>query len=148
MATPRRHRSSLSRIDYSISEQDGYSETGAGAAGLIVSDSDYDSARVSGGVRVQHQYMLFESYEATLQGRALMNFALSNSDSDFNVAFVGAPGTTFNIEGTDQDDVFGQIGAGLSIEINDYWDFNFDADLQISGEGYGAVIMGGLSYTF
>jgi len=136
------------RLDYSVSEQDGYSETGAGGAGLIVDDSDYDSVRVAGGVRVQHQYMLFQQYEATLQGRALVNVALSNSDSGLNVAFVGQPGTSFAIEGSDQDDLFGQVGTGLSVAINENWDMHFDADVQFSSDAFGAVVMGGLSYNF
>jgi autotransporter-associated beta strand protein len=136
------------RIDYSVSEQDGYTETGAGAAGLIVDDTDYDSLRVAGGVRVQHQFMLFESYEATLQGRGLVNIALSNSDSEFNVAFVGDPATSLAIEGSDLDDVFGQIGVGLSVQINDNWDLHFDLDQQISSEALGTHLSAGLSYSF
>lgn len=136
------------RLDYSISDQDGYNETGAGTAGLNVSSSEYDSIRAAFGVRVQHQYMIFNQHEATFQARALVNAAISNSDSTMNVSFVGAPGTTFQIEGSDQDDVFGQIGVGLTVQINDDWDMYFDIDQQFSSDALGTLVVGGLRYSF
>lgn len=138
----------FARLDYSLSDQDGYSETGAGTAGLDVASSEFDSVRAALGVRVQHQYMLANQYEAVLRGRGLVNIALSNSDSDLNVSFVGTPGSGFTVEGSDQDDIFGQIGVGLSVEINDRWDFHIDLDQQFSGDALGTLISGGLSYEF
>jgi autotransporter-associated beta strand protein len=136
------------RLDYSLSDQDGYTESGAGTAGLNVSSTEYDSVRAALGARVQHQYMLANQYEAVLRGRALVNVALSNSDADLNASFVGTPGSGFTIEGSDQDDIFGQIGVGLSVEINDSWDFHIDLDQQFSGDALGTLISGGLSYEF
>lgn len=138
----------FARIDYSLSDQDGYSETGAGTAGLSVASSEYDSVRAAVGLRVQHQYMFANQYEATFQARALANIAITESDSNLNVSFVGAPGTTFNIEGSDQDDLFGQIGLGLSVEINHKWDMHFSLDQQISDEALGTLLAAGLSYKF
>ncbi|MEO0474579.1 MAG: hypothetical protein AAF085_01230 [Planctomycetota bacterium] len=92
--------------------------------------------------------MFANQYEATLQGRALIDVALSNSDSNLGVSFVGAPGPGFSIEGADQDDICGQFGAGLSVELDDDWDLNLGIDVQISDDAYGAVFAGGLSYTF
>lgn len=138
----------FARLDYSISDQDGYSETGAGTAGLVVASSEYDSVRAAFGVRVQHQYMFLNQHEATFQARALVNTAISNSDSGLNVAFVGAPGTSFEIEGSDQDDIFGQIGFGLSVQINNNWDIHFDIDQQFSSDAMGTLVVGGLSYSF
>ena len=138
----------FARLAYSLSAQDGYSETGAGPAGLNVGDIDYDSVRAQVGVRVQHQYMFYNQYEATLQGRALADIAISDTDSDLNVSFVGAPGTGFSIEGTDQDDIFGQIGVGLSVELDDDWDLHLGIDQQFSDDAFGTVIAGGLSYSF
>lgn len=138
----------FARLDYSISDQDGYSETGAGTAGLNVGSGSFDSVRAAFGARVQHQYMLFNQYEATFQARGLVNVAISNSDADLNVSFVGTPGSGFNIEGSDQDDIYGQIGFGLSVEINDNWDMHFGVDQQFSSDAMGTVIAGGLSYSF
>ncbi|MEM6505040.1 MAG: autotransporter domain-containing protein [Planctomycetota bacterium] len=138
----------FARLDYSISIQDGYSESGAGTAGLVVGDQDFDSIRAAFGARVQHQYMFGNNYEATLQARGLVNIALSNSDSDLNVSFVGTPGSNFAIEGSDQDDVYGQIGIGFSIEIDDNWDLHLGIDQQFSSDALGTVLAGGLSYTF
>lgn len=136
------------RIAYSLSDQDGYNETGAGAAGLNVSSSQYDSIRAALGLRVQHQYMLANQYEATFQARALANVAISDSNSNLNVSFVGAPGTTFNIEGSDQDDAYAQLGLGLSVEINRSWDMHFNLDQQIASDALGTVFSAGLSYEF
>ncbi len=136
------------RLDYSISDQDGYSETGAGTAGLNVSSTDFDSSRVAVGVRAEHQYMIFNQYEAVLRGSALANFALVNTDSDLSVSFVNTANSGFEIAGSDQDDVFGQIGVGLSVEINKHWDFHFDIDQQFSDSAMGTVIAGSLSYEF
>lgn len=136
------------RLDYSISDQDGYSETGAGTAGLNVGADEFDSSRVAAGLRVEHQYMLFNQHEAVLRGSALANFALQNTDSDLSVSFVNTPGSAFEIAGSDQDDVFGQVGVGLSVEINDSWDFHFDLEQQFSDSAMGTVIAGGLSYEF
>ncbi|MBX2850735.1 MAG: autotransporter domain-containing protein [Phycisphaeraceae bacterium] len=138
----------FARLDYSLSDQDGYSETGAGSAGLNVSSSEFDSVRAALGVRVQHQYMLANQYEAVLRGRGLVNVAISNSDSGLNVSFVGTPGSSFAVEGSDQDDIFGQIGFGLSVEINDSWDLHIDLDQQFSGDAMGTLVSGGLSYEF
>jgi autotransporter-associated beta strand protein len=138
----------FARLTYSISDQDGYSESGAGTAGLVVDDEEFDSIRAAVGVRVQHQYMFANAIEATLQGRALVNFAIDNSDSSLNVSFVNTPGSNFAIEGTDQDDIFGQIGAGLALEINQNWDFHIDLDLQLSDEATAAVLAAGLRYEF
>ncbi|MEM9345292.1 MAG: autotransporter domain-containing protein [Planctomycetota bacterium] len=138
----------FARLDYSISFQDGYSESGAGTAGLVVGDQDFDSIRAAFGARVQHQYMFGNNYEATLQAHGLVNIALSNSDSDLNVSFVGTPGSNFAIEGSDQDDVFGQIGVGFSIEVDDNWDLHLGVDQQFSSDAVGTVLAGGLSYTF
>lgn len=138
----------FARLDYSISDQDGYSETGAGTAGLNVASNEFDSARAALGARVQKQFMLFNQYEATFQARALANFALSNSDSNLNVSFVGTPGSGFNVEGSEQDDLYGQIGFGLSVEINDDWDMHFGLDQQFSDDAMGTVLTAGLSYSF
>lgn len=136
------------RLDYSISFQDGYSETGAGTAGLVVQSNEYDSLRAAAGVRVQHQFMFRGFYEAVLRGRALVNGALVNSDSTLNVSFAGAPGTGFAIEGSDQDDIFGQVGVGFSMEINRDWDLHLDLDQQFSSDALGTLIAAGLSYEF
>ncbi|MFK7788171.1 MAG: autotransporter domain-containing protein, partial [Phycisphaeraceae bacterium] len=136
------------RLDYSISSQDGYSETGAGTAGLNVNSEDFDSSRIAGGLRVEHQYMIFNQSEATLRGNALVSFALANTDSALSASFVNTPGSNFEIVGADQDDVFGQIGVGLSVEINDNWDMHFDIDQQFSDSSTGTVIAGMLSYEF
>ena len=46
------------------------------------------------------------------------------------------------------DDVYGQIGLGLSVEINDNWDMHLGFDQQFSSDALGTVIAGGLSYDF
>ena len=135
-------------MDYSLSSQDGYSETGAGTAGLNISSEDFDSSRIAGGLRVEHQYMIFNQREATLRGSALASFALSNPDSTLGASFVNTPGSNFEIVGADQDDVFGQVGVGLSIEINNNWDIHFDIDHQFSDSSNGTFLAGVLSYEF
>lgn len=138
----------FARLDYSIFNQDGYSESGAGAAGLNVQSSDYDSMFVAGGARIQHQFMFLNDFEATFQVRGQMNWALDNSDSNLNVSFVNTPGSNFQIEGSGQDDVYGQFGLGFAIDLNDTWYLHLNYDQQISDSATASLFSVGLSFNY
>ncbi len=136
------------RLGFATIFQDGYDESGLGTAGLSVDSEVIDSLRLELGARGEWHVWLFESIKTTFRGRALVNVALLDEQTDLDVAFVDTPGSDFSVEGVDSDNVFGVIGVGVSVPFSDTGYVFVDVDHQFGDRTSGSVLAAGFRLEF
>lgn len=93
---------------------DGFTEDGAGAVNLIVAEAKDTVVSPSLGLRAG---TAFETGMATLRPELSLSYTFQGESESFrDVAYLGAPGTSFRLQGIQPDDAF-TIGAGLYADI-------------------------------
>jgi outer membrane autotransporter protein len=98
------------RADYSYIDDDGYTETGAGASNLIVGGSDVDELILGIDGKVTHDY----NEKTQLTANVGLGYDALADEGSITSAFAGAPGATFKTEGVEPEELVGEVGVGAT----------------------------------
>ncbi len=102
------------RLEYRKVDFDGFTEDGAGAVNLVVEGAKDSVLSPSLGVRAGTS---FDTGVASLRPELTISYTFEGESESFrDVAFLGAPGDRFRLQGIQPDDYF-TIGAGLFADI-------------------------------
>lgn len=135
-------------LDYTHLTQDAYTETGAGAINLNVSELSTSRTTVGGGVKLGSK---IESGSTTLSPELkLATYHISGgNDTDIAAQYVGG-GEKFVTPGNDLNNMMYNIGLGLKAQISDNTTLGFAVDYDRSSdglfEGYTGQVFGRIAF--
>lgn len=135
-------------LDYTHLTQDAYTETGAGAINLNVSELSTSRTTVGGGVKLGSK---IESGSTTLTPELkLATYHISGgNDTDIAAQYVGG-GEKFVTPGNDLNNMMYNIGLGLKAQISDNTTLGFAVDYDRSSdglfEGYTGQVFGRIAF--
>ena len=135
-------------LDYTHLTQDAYTETGAGAINLNVSELSTSRTTVGGGVKLGSK---IESGSTTLSPELkLATYHISGgNDTDIAAQYVGG-GEKFVTPGNNLDNMMYNIGLGLKAQISDSTSLGFTVDYDRSSdglfEGYTGQVFGRIAF--
>ncbi len=106
-------------IDYIHSKRSDFTETGAGAANLNVSDQDQDSLRTRVGFRLAHEINTQKISRITPY--TTIAYVREHMDSviHMNAGFAAAPTTSFRVSGPKLDRDRLRVGLGVTGQLNE-----------------------------
>jgi len=118
-------------LAYSNLDLDGFTETGAGAANLTVTDQDFDFVQSTLGLSVSKRFETANgvSYVPEAHVAWLHEFA---DDNQANTSTFAAGGPAFSTQGLDPADDSANIGASLAIYASDQLDVRAAYDFEIN----------------
>lgn len=135
-------------LDYTHLTQDAYTETGAGAINLNVSELSTSRTTVGGGVKLGSK---IESGSTTLTPELkLATYHISGgNDTDIAAQYVGG-GEKFVTPGSDLNNMMYNVGLGLKAQISDNTTLGFAVDYDRSSdglfEGYTGQVFGRIAF--
>ena len=135
-------------LDYTHLTQDAYTETGAGAINLNVSELSTSRTTVGGGVKLGSK---IESGSTTLTPELkLATYHISGgNDTDIAAQYVGG-GEKFVTPGNDLNNMMYNVGLGLKAQISDNTTLGFAVDYDRSSdglfEGYTGQVFGRIAF--
>ncbi|MEZ6143185.1 MAG: autotransporter domain-containing protein [Zavarzinella sp.] len=115
-------------LQYVHARRNGFQESGAGALNIISAADGADSLRSILGVRTVCDYSL-GGYHFQPEFRVAWVHEFLNAGFGFTSMLVGLPGTTFPIQGVNQQRDFAQLGVGTAVKISDSLSLNWHYDL-------------------
>ena len=119
--------------DYTHLDQDGYTETGAGAINLTVNSTSVDRTTLGGGFRVGTK--LTAGHTTFLPELKIAAYDYLNQNAqDITAQYVGG-GTEFVTPGTKLDNTMYNFGLGLKAEISSTTSLGLTIDYDRSGDG-------------
>jgi len=134
--------SPFGRLHYISLDEDGFLETGAGDMNLVVEDRDTDSLVSEIGLRVAgNHYFKNATFVPRFSVAWVYDFDID--DRTITSRFVGAPGSSFTLDGLDQDQSRARIEAGCQL-MHGRWSFSLDYYGEFGG-GYEAQAVQGLA---
>jgi len=135
-------------LQYTYLEQDGYTETGAGALNLNVGSQDADSLRTALGAQIQGRWQLGTDVALVPTVRAEWLHEFLDDSRGINASFNNAAPGSFLVNTSDPDRDFGLIGLNLDFLIGEQWSAFVGYDAQFSGDYFGNSVTGGARYEF
>lgn len=109
-------------MDSSWAWLDGFSESGAGNAGLHVKSEDAWGIVFGLGTRYTQEFELMpNSRSATFTAEAMLLLDAGDQGKSMNAAFLGSPHNRFRLQEADYGRVGCLIGAGLTIPVRERW---------------------------
>ena len=106
-------------IDYIHSKRSDFTETGAGAANLNVSDQDQNSLRTSVGFRLAHEINTQKISRITPYTSIAYVREHMDSVIHMNAGFAAAPTTSFRASGPRLDRDRLRVGLGVTGQLNE-----------------------------
>jgi len=106
-------------IDYIHSKRSDFTETGAGAANLNVSDQDQDSLRTRVGFRLAHEINTQKISHITPYTTVAYVREHMDSVIHMNAGFAAAPTTSFRVSGPKLDRDRLRVGLGVTGQLNE-----------------------------
>ena len=106
-------------IDYIHSKRSDFTETGAGAANLNVSDQDQNSLRTSVGFRIAHEINTQKISRITPYTSIAYVREHMDSVIHMNAGFAAAPTTSFRVSGPRLDRDRLRVGLGVTGQLNE-----------------------------
>jgi outer membrane autotransporter protein len=125
-------------VEYSHSNRDGFTESGAGTANLSADDENEDSLRAKIGFRISDEI-------ATQGGRKIAPFVsvayvreMLDDASQLEAGFESVPTTTFRIDGPEIERNRLQVGFGVTGQLNDRATLNlgYNGELATSDDNH------------
>ncbi len=115
-------------VRYTNFQADGYTETGAGAANLTVSDRETNSISGSVGARLRQEVELDTGLRLTPEFRTFLNHEFDETERVINAALAGG---SFTVQGTKAPRTTATVGGGISVMLADRAKLfvNYDAEL-------------------
>lgn len=106
-------------LSYTYLDREGFTETGAGAANLVVQDSSNDSIRSQLGVRLGHTFNTAggKALEGMLSAAWVHEFG--DTTSTMAASFSSAPGNVFRVDSVDLERERLALTTGLSGYVSD-----------------------------
>ena len=115
------------RIDYTYLEDDGYTETGAGASNLIVGSSDVDDLIIGIDGELAHNFNASTLFTADLG----LGYDILADQGSITSAFAGAPSASFKTTGIDPSGWLVRGGLGLVFGEEDAMQFSLNYDFKV-----------------
>jgi autotransporter-associated beta strand protein len=123
-------------VDYTRLDQDGYTESGAGALNLEVEDNDLDSLVLGVGMRVHGTWKVDEELWIVpeLRGRWLHEFL--DTDRLIEARLVSAPigSSAFRIQGVELPRDAGSVGVAWNVITESAWSIIGSYDAILNGD--------------
>jgi outer membrane autotransporter protein len=135
----------LVALQYLYLRQNGFTETGAGAANLAVSGIDTHSLRIIPGVRLR-RFFATPGGSLTPEFRALWMHEFLDAASLVTTRFAATPGAGFTVRGADSGRDWALLGAGLNWQANQRLSLYAGYNLQINARQAFHLGSGGLQY--
>ncbi len=125
-------------IEYTHSNRDDFTETGAGIANLSVNDEDEDSLRTKLGLRLSHDITTGNGIQVTPSASVAYVREMMDSVSRLEAAFTAVPTSTFRIDGSDLDRDRVQVGLGVTGQLNERTTLNiaYNGELADSDDNH------------
>jgi outer membrane autotransporter protein len=142
--TPQTTLTPYAGIEYTHTNREGFTESGAGVMNLSVNDEDHNSLRTTLGFRVSEE--ITTGSNMRIKPYAYVAYVREHLDTEatMEAGFSGVPSSTFRIEGTDLDRDRAQVGAGISGQVNERLSFNLGYTGEIAGSddhhGFSATV--------
>ncbi len=136
----------LMSLQYVLLNQEDFTETGAGAANLMVDPDTVNSLRFALGGRISGTLPVGVWGVVTPEFRARWVHEFLDTDQVVTNSFSGAPGANFAIQGVDLGRDYGVIGVGVSANITPTTLLTLDYDLQFSDALSAHTGRGGLEF--
>lgn len=135
-------------LQYTHLENDGYTESGAGALNLTVNSWDTDSLRSAVGGRIEGRWQLTQdvALEPSLTAQWLHEFL--NDSYGITSAFNDPAAGSFSVFTDEADRDFGLVGLNLNFLIGEEWSAFVGYNAQFSGDYFGNSITGGARFEF
>lgn len=124
-----------------------FTETGAGAAGLMVSSQTLDLIMPSAGLRLSSIFNA-GAFTITPELNARYYYNFGDTDVAMTAGLIGAPAAPFTVEGTGIGHNIGVLAAGLSAQQAANLRVSAQYELQLSDDVTAQVFSMGLKYTW
>ena len=126
------HFQPYAALEYIQLHQNGFAETGAGAADLSVGGVEADALRGFLGSRLSSYFRTNEGRLITLEGRAAWRHEFLNESRVLDAGFAGQTGAAFAIDGINVDRDAALLGTGLSFDVTKTFKLSANYDLLLS----------------
>ncbi len=121
-------------IEYFRSRTDGYSETGAGALNLFVSEGSYEALYTTLGARLFKTFQM-DSTLLTPEVRGGWQHEWLDHEAQFDARFLAAGvGAPVRITGAEADADAALLGVGLTADFNRRFSLRFDYDARVGSD--------------
>ena len=131
-------------FDFAHTIQSDYVESSKNGLGLRVGGSNGNSLRAKAGVEAE--YALKDNL--SIKGHAIYNHELLDPRTELRASFTDTPDIRFNTKGAKVGRSSGNVGAGLSYNINERTTLNFDYDLAVADKFTGHTASAMLKFEF
>lgn len=135
-------------LQYIYARQDGFEETGAGAANLVVAAIDEHSLRSNVGSRLQLVTVLESGWSITPELRGSWLHEFLDTSTIVNAQLAGAGGAGFAAEGLDLGRDWGIAGGGWSARPNRRWELRADYNTQFNDRAVMHIGSGSVAYVW
>lgn len=132
-------------LQYVHLNQDGFTETGAGAANLVVPNIDADSLRSVVGARLFGRQFSRSGRFLSPELRAMWLHEFLETDTGFAGTFAPVGGGTFVVNGLGLGRDWALLGAGLNSDLGRGWSTYANYDAMLNGHQVFHIGSGGVS---
>ncbi|HET8726939.1 MAG TPA: autotransporter outer membrane beta-barrel domain-containing protein, partial [Alphaproteobacteria bacterium] len=128
-------------LSYVRLHQDGYAETGAGAAGLVVEDQTVDSVQGRLGLAAARSFTTAAGTALTPTAALAWRHEFADAGRVIDAAFAGVPGVGFRVAGADADRDAVELALGVSATTagGTTWHLGYGASLSGDETAHGLV---------
>ncbi|MEW5422105.1 autotransporter domain-containing protein [Amorphus sp. 3PC139-8] len=135
-------------LDWYHLYRSGFTETGAGAADLIVGSSSTDYLQSSLGVRVSAAFTTLDGLNVVPEARAAWYHDFLDDDPQVSAALAGFGGAGFTVASASPGSDTAVLGLGLNAFKGDRFRVYADYDLSLADNETGHLFSAGLTYTW
>lgn len=128
-------------------DADGYTETGAGNAGLVVSQDTVNVFELGVGVDATWQYQTASGMEVEPSLHAGYRYDLVGDEVSTSNRFIGGT-TAFAADGADPARSTFNVGAGMKLYTTDNWEFsaNYDFEFKSDYDAHSGYLRAGVKF--
>lgn len=129
---------------------DGFTESGAGNAGLIVDSQSQGLCTIGAGLRVVHNFFTNtnELNKGRFEARAMVLQDVTDTDVNVDASFIGASDYRFSQKGMNSGKTAFVIGAGVVVPIADQTSIFADVDGEFRSSETGVRANVGIKFSF
>jgi subtilase-type serine protease len=135
-------------LDWYRVSRGGFTESGAGSAGLQVGDQVVNAIKPSLGFRASTTVQVGDDLRLTPDLRARWYHDLGDDTAPVTASLIGAPGAAFTTTGTVPGRDSAVLGMGLSAELGGSLRLSLGYEADLAARQTGHAFTGGIKYTW